>query len=220
MGIRPDSEYTVGILAGTIKARENVALATEARRLFLRLLADREQVWIARVPAHQDDQPWNQRADALATRGLASGASKPDERWEGWRPIEGCDNCIGMNESCPVCKTTFADSPNTPSGAPVWMPSPAMSSRAASGLWNSCEHEPCRACVPDVSWGEAEFPEILLDIWGPKRNKKFPGYLGRNRRLRTPNSLILFFFYIFCKFVNRNLNMNLRARGSDPAGRL
>ena len=158
VGIRPDSEYTVGILAGTIRARENVALATEARRLFLRLQGAREQVWIARVPAHQDDQPWNQRADALATRGLACGASKPDERWEGWRPIEGCDKCIGKNESCPVCKTTFADSPNTPSGAPPWMPSPAMSSRAASGLWNSCEHEPCRACVPDVRARDLKCP--------------------------------------------------------------
>ena len=66
------SQYALGVLTGQYKARTNLALIAEIRDLMTNFSA----LEILKVKGHAGD-PCNERADALARKGVAAGKSKP-----------------------------------------------------------------------------------------------------------------------------------------------
>ncbi len=65
-----DSQHAINVISGTWRAKANRALVKEAQAL-----TGERHITFRWVRGHDGDR-WNERADALATRGMAKGTSK------------------------------------------------------------------------------------------------------------------------------------------------
>ncbi len=85
--LRPDSEYSVGVLTGRVDAEENAELVEQVRTLLERLRAQRKgRVGWSHVRGHSKHK-WNDRADALADEGRTLSLDHARATGRGWARV-------------------------------------------------------------------------------------------------------------------------------------